>query len=742
MKLKIQVTKCIGKYPNRQILGCVPMDFDVDVILSKYGNFTLIDEMLVLSEGKIYTVEMEETESKYGKQYKLISVPSFSIQSVETITDEMEYELLSEITSGSIINSIHDAYPDYLRLILQGRQDEIDLKKIKGVKEYRHNLYCRLINEKFKYYHILESNKQYKLELKDCKALANIYSTVEKINEMMQENPYYCLVYICGRDFLNADKVIMECRHDLVDSDIRTEFAMIYLLKLNEQEGHTYIDAKEIGNKMLPFGLEVVRKLKDVAVDSELIYYNEVENTLALTNTYLAECRIVEFVKDKLNNSTKLEDWDWHKFTKIKDGELTDEQSYVLKNFCENNITILNAIGGSGKSSSMLALLDMCDFYHKSYTLLSPTGRASKRLAEQSFRPASTIHRGTGMGTKDIYSDVIIADESSMITIETMLMIINSVKNPNARFVFLLDTNQLPPIGLGYVLREIIDSKIMDICSLTRVFRFGEGGLSYATTLSTKGKHYLPDDIETQTSATLGKNKDYKFIKTENDPNQILDIYIDFINKGVNPSDIAVITPRNTGEYGTYALNNLIQNEINPPKPNEMIMEYKVKYNNIEYPIVFRVGDLVLVTKNDYNMINEETYQLLEFEDDITIEDVEKVSIFNGEIGEVLYIGKSIMKVKIDNEIIIFNKSNIYNLVLGYVLTTFKLQGSEVFYGIVLTLNQHKNQLNKNLLYTSLSRGRKQVVEVGDLDANKYSLATDGDKRFRCNIGKMLKNNS
>ena len=258
----------------------------------------------------------------------------------------MEYELLSEITSGSIINSIHDAYPDYLRLILQGRQDEISLKKIKGVKEYRHNLYCRLINEKFKYYHILESNKQYKLELKDCKALANIYSTVEKINEMMQENPYYCLIYICSRDFLNADKIIIECRPDLVNSDIRTEFAMIYLLKLNEQEGHTYIDAKEIGNKMLPFGLEVVRKLKDVAVDSELIYYNEVENTLALTNTYLAECRIVEFVKDKLNNSTKLEDWDWHKFTKIKDGELTDEQSYVLKNFCENNITILNAIGG------------------------------------------------------------------------------------------------------------------------------------------------------------------------------------------------------------------------------------------------------------------------------------------------------------------------------------------------------------------------------------------------------------
>lgn len=731
MELKIQVVRCIGKYPNKQILGCLPLEHQGKIILNKYGNFTLIDNTLALSENKTYTVEIKEIDSKYGKQYQLISVPSFSMESIDDITDEMELELLSEITTGAIIDSIHNAYPNYLRLILQGRQDEIDLNKIKGVKDYRHNLYCRLINEKFKYYHILDKNKQYKLELKDCKSLSSIYPTVEEINEHLQANPYYCLAYICRWNFLKADKIIMECREDLVNSDIRAEFAMMYLLQQNEYNGHTYIDARELGSQMLGFGKEVVGKLKSVAIESDLIHYDKDKNTLALSDTYLAECTIAEFVKNKVATSTKL-DWDWQKFKEIKDGVMTDEQQNVLKMFCENSLLVLDSMSGSGKSSVVKGVLDMCDEYNFTYCNLAFTGKASSRLKEQINRPTSTIHRKTLGG--EIWEDVLIIDEYSMLSLDLLMMVIKSITNDDIRVLFVGDSLQIPNLGLGTFAKDVLSIDYIPKCELTHCFRFADGGASCVSALTRSGEFYLTDEQCEQNHIVLGKNKDYEFRKWNGDITQVIDIYMELIDKGVKPQDICVLTPMNKYEYGATNINNLIQAEINPPKPKDVIM--KSKHNDID--VALRVNDLVMNIKNDYNAINADAYEIMEWEDGVSEEDLPTTSIFNGQIGKVLSIDNKVLKAQIDDEIIVFNKTKCYNLLLSYSTNPFKFQGSSAKYIINLVIPQHTKMLNRQLLYTAQTRQEVKLIEIGDIGAIKNSIQTLGGKDKRSLLKELL----
>lgn len=731
MELKIRVIRVVGKYPNRQILGCKPLTNVDNIILNKYNNFTLIDNMLVLAENKDYTVEIKEIETNYGKQYELVSVPSMSAKGINDIDDNMEYEILGEITTGSLVDSIHEAYPNYIRLVLQGKQDEIDLNKIKGVKIYRHNLYCRLINERFKYYHLITNNRHYGLELVDCKALCQVYGTVENAQNALDDNPYYCLIHICGWGFLRADKCISSHRNDLLDSDIRIEFAMIYLLQNNEMEGHTYTTIDNIKNLMSYFGQSAVDKIDKVAEDSELIHYDKTENIMAQSSTYLAECSIADFIKNKVNNSTEL-DWNWEKFKKIKDGVMTKEQQNVLKAFCKHSLLVLDSASGTGKSSVVRGILDMCDEYGFTYCNLAFTGKASSRLKEQINRPTSTIHRKVLTG--DIVEDVLIVDEYSMLSLDLLMMIINAITNEDIRILFVGDSLQIPNLGLGTFAKDVLSIDYIPKCELTHCFRFADGGASYVSTLTRRGEFYLTDEECGQDHIVLGKNKDYEFYKFNGDVMQVVDIYMNLINSGVKPADICVLTPMNKYEYGSTNINNLIQSEINPSKPNEKIM--KSKHNNVD--VFLRTSDLIMNIKNDYKAINKETYELMEWEDDLSEEDLPTVPIFNGQIGKILSINDKVLKAQIDDEIIVFNKIKCYNLLLAYSSNPFKYQGSSAKYIINLVIPQHSKMLNRNLLYTAQTRQEVKLIEIGDIDTIKHSITKLGDANKRSLLKSLL----
>lgn len=699
-----KIIKQIFAKDDFRIFGCQIISGGTGIKVNRYGNITIKGELSYLSENKIYELCLEALPQTYNgeTQYEVVSVPSMENISIKDMSEDDDLAILNDITSKDLAKEIHSAYPHYCQMIL--RNEPIDLNKIKGVKGYRHEVHKRKLNERFVYYNIINKFREYKLTIKDCKELFKLYDTSEKVVEQLNNNPYFCLVAICRKAFLSVDKLILKERPELIDSDVRCELYIYYILTNNENNGNTYMSAIDMANN-LPSNLII--KSKDVVENSELFIYDEINNVVAIASTYNAEQNIANFINNINNNHT---DFNWECNEKTHP-TLTNEQRNVLTMVSKNGIIILDAKAGSGKTFTMFSLIELCDKHGMECRLFAPTGRAAKRLSELTEHDASTIHRGTSLGTEEIYDDVIIIDEASMLNLSTMSMLIKSIKNENAHIIFIMDIEQLPPIGLGYVAKEMIDSGILPICTLTKVFRFNGSGMMKATTLARNGENYLKE-------VSREKFNDYSMIPFTG-LEQITNIYLKQVEKSTI-NDVCVITPRNIGEYGTYNINNHLQNAINPIKKNEKF--FKRKLGN--FIIKFHENDKVMVTKNNYETLLKDSDEMQ--------------AVFNGEMGRVLKVCSDHLEVEIDDKIFIFFQDDIENLLLGYCTTVYKFQGSQIDYPIILTLNEYKNQLNKNLLYTALSRGQKQLIEIGEESAIEYALSHTISKQYKNNLCKML----
>lgn len=695
--------------------------------LSEYFTCSIKGELSYLSVDKEYTMELKEISSneKWGGTYEVISVPSLSALDLDTLTLEQSEEILSEITTTTQADYILKAYPDFIRKVLTEGKESIDVKKIYNVGEYRLNAYIRLLTDKYKYLHILQAFKQYEIDITDCKSLYDTYHDDVNITKGFEEKPYRTLINVLGRSFYKTDRLLMEIRPELESECERCEFMILDVLERNEIDGSSklnanvlYTVAKEDYNspQLLPL-------LKKVAIESDLIYYKEDTNELAKAVTYNGECLIASFIKDKINNSTVL-DIDWSKYTEIKDGTLTEEQSNILKMECEHNVVAINSKGGTGKTSVLMASIQMFEDAKMSYTLLSPTGRVAQRIKEQTGRSASTIHRACLSGVID--TDVVFVEEGSMISIDLLCMLINAIENPNVRIYFNLDLGQIPPIGVGCPLRDIIQSGIVPTCSLTKVFRYGEGGLYKMATDAYDKKFYINElDPNNNDRVSIGKNKDYTYVKYDGTVEQVLNEYKKFLDRKIKPIDITIITPWTVTDFGTVCLNNEIQNIVNPPKPNETTITRKFCRGKYQYEMTFRIGDLILNTKNCYKIPTLEGYNRMKQDSLLTTEDVESTIVMNGEIGKILDIENGYIIAQFGEEIIVFDKTLQKELLHGWVLTSYKLQGSECPYTITLITPQFENSLNKNIIYTDMSRARKEVVEI--IDPNTLSSAIQLD---------------
>ena len=447
----------------------------------------------------------------------------------------------------------------------------------------------------------------------------------------------------------------------------------------------------------------------------------------------MAECKIADFIKDKVENSTKL-DFEWTKYKECRDGILTEEQQNILKTFCESNIVIVDSKGGCGKTSSTKALLDMLDDNNMTYSLLAPTGRVAKVLKELTNRPTSTIHKACLKNAEEgLWSDVFIIEEGSMIGIDLMCMLINTIANPNARIVVNMDLGQIAPISCGCPMRDIINSGIAPICKLTKVFRYGEGGLYKMATDAYDKKFYLPNGWETEDRISVGVNKDYTFVRYNGTVEQVIEEYKKFINKGYKASDIAVITPWNVTEFGTINLNNQIQAIVNP-RNTDNVIEKTIR----KYKVKFKIGDQILNTKNNYNVLTLDGYMALQSDSMLTKEDVPTSMCMNGEIGKITDIDNGNIIAQFDEEILVFDKGMQNDLLLGYSLTSYKLQGSSVPYVISLVTPEFAKSLDKNIIYTDMSRTKKEIVEIIDPTTLANAICIDSIQERQTNLLKLL----
>lgn len=1073
--VKCKVSKEVFKNGDFRIFGCIPYHpYSEELEINKYGSFSIKGNYPFLIEGREYELEIEElSRDNYGVAYKVISVPSVSLD-LDKITYEESFNIMMDVTSSErLANNILTAYPNFIKIILEEGKNGIDLSKIKGVGEAYLNSYERKLNEQYKYLAFVNKYKVFGLDVKECKALFDKFSLEPIIDDNLKNKPYYTLIEVIGRSFEKTDKLLCEIFPNLKVSDQRCEALMMEVLKRNEIDGSSRLNGSTLFRVIRDEynADELIPLLKDVAQKSDLVYYDEPTKDLSLMSTYMAEKMVSDFVLDKVNNSTHL-DIDYSKYTEIRDGILTDEQQNILKHFCDYNITIVDSKGGcvdseteffngkqwkkisewqpndkvlqynedgttelvtplrytyktcdkfyhletkyglnqtlsdehrvvykdtngelkectildiknlqentksgfrgkfittfnyggcgidltdaeikimcavicdgsfynkatenqnsyracrfhikkdrkkvrlrelfteaniewrekesakegytdfyiqaprrekefteywyncsneqlqiicdniifwdgsenytknnklrrkfsttvktnadfvqfafsscglrasihtrdrrdrtkvtdgkeykvksieydvtisdrvligltsqsdngktteitevtskdntkycftvpshllvlrrndrifitgnTGKSASTKALLDMLDDNGMTYTLLAPTGRVAKVLEELTNRRASTIHRAFYANQEEgIWSDVFVLEEGSMVSLELMTMFIKLIANPNARIVINMDLGQIAPIGCGCPMRDIINSGIIPICKLTKVFRYGEGGLYKMATDAYEQKFYLPSGWESQDRISVGTNNDYTFVRYDGTVEQVIEEYRRFIQRKIKPSDISVITPYNVTPLGTININNKIQEIVNEGN-NDKVIEKKIRNQNVK----FKIGDIILNTKNNYDVMTLDGYNLLKSDDSLANADVETAMCMNGELGLIVDIEEGNIIAKFEDNILVFDKNMQNELLLGYSLTSYKLQGSSVPYVISLITPEFAKTLDKNIIYTDMSRTKKEIVEIIDPNTLSNAILIDSTQERNTWMEELLK---
>lgn len=706
--------------------------------LSPYFTFSTKGNDCYLQEGKFYDIDIEEIghNEKFGGTYKIISVPSLTALDLDALTLEQSREILEDITTPQQTTYLLDAYPDFIKRVLTGQ--EIDLKKIYNVKDAKFNCYSRLLCERYKYLHILNQLKQYNVDILDAKKLYSVYSNDETITKMFEEHPYRVLIECLNRSFNNADRLLMDIRPNLENTEERCEAMILDVLRRNANDGSSKLDAnvlfqvcKEDYNspQLLPM-------LKKVATESELIYFNEEELTLADMSLYNGECLIADYVKTKLSEDDRW-DIDYTKYTNIDGFQLTETQSLALKNVCEHKVSLLIGNSGSGKTSSVKGIVSLLEDNGKTYTLLSTTGKASRVLAESVGRRASTIHRACLSGT--IETDCVIVDEMSMLSIDVGCMLINAIANDNIHIVFVGDSAQAVPVGVGKVFTDMIESNIIPTTMLTEIFRYKSNGSLYVATNVRQGKQFFDNHEMVKVNGNEYNICDnYRFIDTDDIFETVVDEYMKLINKGIKPLNILCLSPMNKGDYGTVRINKAIQAEVNPPRPNEKTLTRKVE--NTEF--TFRIKDIIINTKNDYKAISQDAYLLMKEDTMLTEDDVADTMIMNGQIGIVREINDDGLIAQFDEEMIFFSKKKIYNLLLAYSVSIHKSQGSTIDYSIEIVSEKHSHMLTRNLLYVGTTRCRKSHVDIGNIDEFKKALTIEDNNNRNTWLKQLLIDNN
>lgn len=657
----------------------------------------------------------KKTHPKYGEQYELISVPS--LDDIE-IGDEDEVSILLSVMNETQANNIHEAYPRFVQMIINGEEDKIDTGNIKGVGKKRLNEYIDKISGVYKYQKIINAFPKYDLNLNDCKKLFKRYYSLDKIKNELDENPYYILINVLEKSFLKANSVIIENKPELLGSKLQTEYLLLYVLGMNENEGNTKVNANVaayIAKDIVP---ECVPMMKETAENSSLIFYDNNTKFMAKMDTYEAEVNIsnelLRRLKDHKNLNIK-----WEKYK----GFLSEEQANVLKAINEKNIVVLCGPAGSGKTSSVKALINMLDKESLTYELLAPTGISAKRLADVTERFVQTIHKELALQTY-ITQDVLIVDEFSFVGVKLFAQLLKNV-SPETKILLVCDDEQLPSISCGSVIKDIFKANIIPTIKLTKIFRYGDNALLTVATDIRNKKPYL-----NETGCIFDGHKDskeYVFIKIDKDPlEQIMEQYKNVLQK-YKQSDIIILSPFNIGNFGTYSINNKIQDTYNPLIREEEIIK-SVQTSHGATKVHYRKGDRVINTKNIYHAVTPSEFYDIGLKEGST-------TVVNGDIGIVKKVDleNKCLIIDFSENTVVFTFHDLAYLLLGYAISTHKSQGSEFPVVINIVHPQHSKMLTKNLLYVANTRAKELLIEIGDVATINKGIqieATEGRETF------------
>lgn len=649
------------------------------------GDFCAKTTFPFMSEGGIYDMEGEwSKDKKYGLQFtaKTVSQASpdteggmerYLAQNIEGIGKKSAHMIVSAF--GANTKSVLDSNPDKLYGVIGLRKSSIP----KIVKSWQDRKEVNTLYTYLSSIHVDGGN---------AKKIYDAYGA--KSIERIKENPY-CLTTVEGIGFTTADNVAKELGIR-TDNPFRIRSGIIYTLEDTATSGgNVYMTRKELvesASKLLTISeAEKIESEVDYLTDKEAIIQDG--KAIYSPKLYDAETQTAErliYLLSQPMKPIKVSD----DLGKSEGIEYDDIQMEAIRKAMESKVMVLTGGPGTGKTTTTKGIISVWKKANLDIVLAAPTGRASKRLSEATGMEASTIHRLLGfMGNqfqhgKDepISGDALIVDEASMIDIELMKALVNALPD-NMRLILVGDVDQLPSVGPGNVLRDIIECGVIPVVKLTRIFRQAQGSRIITNAhLIDEGKPIVFDN---------SKDSDFFFLQDENNDN-ITEKVIDMVTNrlpqyyNIKPKDIQVLSPMKKSNNGVVALNKLLQAAINP-------MGEELQYGST----VFRVGDKVMQMKNDYDS-----------------------DVFNGDMGEVSAIDNEEGTLLVDfgkEKPVEYDKKMMANLSLAYACTIHKSQGSEYQIVVMPFTMQFYIMLQRNLLYTGVTRAKKVCVLIGDKKA-------------------------
>lgn len=566
----------------------------------------------------------------------------------------------------------------------------------------------------------------------------------QDMNDILSENPYRLAEDINGVGFKTADEIASKVGIE-PNSDYRIKAGILYVLLKANSEGHVYLpesvlkyrakdlllaEDEAIERQFISLNIEkkiiIVENNQDKLIYSAMFYYMELNVARMLHDLNIR----YEYDEKSLNNRLI-------QIEAMTGTELDKQQRVAVMEAACNGLLVITGGPGTGKTTTINAIIKLFEAEGLDILLAAPTGRAAKRMSDTTGYEAKTIHRmlelskpGQGDGSNFTFernennpleTDVLIIDEMSMVDISLMNALLKAVL-VGTRLILVGDVNQLPSVGPGNVLRDIINSHCFNMVMLTKIFRQAAGSdIIVNAHKINAGEQVLFDN----------KSRDFFLLKRD-DANVIMAVMINLIKNKLpkyvkaTQFDIQVLTPMRKGELGVERLNKGLQLALNPPTKEKKEKEY--------HQGVFREGDKVMQVKNNYQLA-------WEIKSSYGITSQAGTGVFNGDAGivkEINLFSEHLLVEFDDNRIVDYSFSQLDELELAYAVTIHKSQGSEYPAVILPILDGPRMLFNRNLLYTAVTRAKSCVVIVGNENMVKFMIDNKNEQSRYSRLGEQI----
>ena len=708
-------------------------------LLCQGNEITCIGTMAMINEGEYIKAEGDYVDhATYGKQFK---IASFSIEAPEDLFSIERY-LASGAIKGigpSLASRIVKKFKEDSFRIIENEPER--LAEIKGISE-------RKAQEIYKQFHDKQDMRQammflgkYGISTAYAVKIYNEYGS--RLYDIIRENPYQLAEDVSGIGFRLADDIARRAGVGM-DSDYRVRSGVIYVLLQASMNGHVYLPMDELKRQaaeILEIDGELVEKqLMDLSIDKKVILKKIEDEQVVYASSYyyleLGTARMLKNLNIRFDVSLRAAEKQIERIEKNEGIELDEMQCTAVVEAARNGVLVITGGPGTGKTTTINAMIHFFENEGLDIRLAAPTGRAAKRMTEATGYEAQTIHRmleltggpEDGVGShferneqNPLETDVIIIDEMSMVDIHLMHALLKAVM-PGTRLIMVGDVNQLPSVGPGNVLKDIINSHCFNVVKLTKIFR------QAMESAIIKNAHKINDG---ETLDLNIKTTDFFCLKRY----QVTDVQGVLIalvrdilpkNVGAASNEIQVLTPMRKGELGVERLNKLLQEYLNPKDESKREKEVGER--------LFREGDKVMQIKNNYQLEWEIT-------DRYNIPVEKGVGVFNGDMGKVVEINffAEQMTVEFDEgRKIVYPFNQLDELELAYAVTVHKSQGSEYPAVVMPLLTGPKMLFNRNILYTAVTRAKKCVAIVGSEQTVAQMIQNERQQMRYSSLSKWL----